>query len=106
MKILLDTCRDVWQIDCVTVKQQNEKQNMTQQITSHASLTTEHSASSYGQPVLVIDGIEGAFGKCDTLPWGQVASQWVSDVVCGGVERDFPKTGLVPLFAEFRSGQS
>lgn len=34
-------------------------------------LTTEHAASSYGQPVLVITGI--AYGPADTLPhWPQL----------------------------------
>lgn len=44
-----------------------------------AQLTTEHAASSYGQPVLVIDG--EAFGPGDllTLPDGgmMVAREWV-----------------------------
>ena len=40
-----------------------------------ATLTTEHSASSYGQPVLVIEG--EAYGPGDVLPNGMVARQWV-----------------------------
>lgn len=38
-------------------------------------LTTNHAASSYGQPVLLIDGI--AYGPCDKTPSGISAAQLV-----------------------------
>jgi hypothetical protein len=39
-------------------------------------LTTNHAASSYGQPVLV-DESGTAYGQQDVLPNGQVAMKWV-----------------------------
>ena len=38
-------------------------------------LTTNHPASSYGQPILLLDGI--AYGPCDTIPTGMSAAQLV-----------------------------
>ncbi len=38
-------------------------------------LTTEHSQSSYGVPVLVIDGV--AYGAMDKLPNGEIAFYFV-----------------------------
>jgi hypothetical protein len=40
-------------------------------------LTTEHSSSSYGVPVLVIDGI--AYGAMDKLPNGEIAFYFVQN---------------------------
>lgn len=39
------------------------------------NLTTNHSASSYGQPVLLLDGI--AYGPCDKTPNGMSAARVV-----------------------------
>jgi len=39
------------------------------------TLTTEHAASSYGMPVLVVDG--AAYGPGDLLSDGESASEWV-----------------------------
>ncbi|MFZ2358724.1 MAG: hypothetical protein WA040_05215 [Anaerolineae bacterium] len=39
------------------------------------TLTTAHSASSYGVPVLVIDG--DVYGPDDLLPNGQTAAHWL-----------------------------
>lgn len=46
-------------------------------VTSRGLLTTDHAASSYGQPVLVVDGV--AHGPGDLLPDGQIAALAVRD---------------------------
>ena len=69
-------------------------------------LTTDHAASSYGQPVLVRDGM--AYGPADTLPFPEgmeflasAAGEWVADKVacrlvadctCGSEHRFVPFT--------------
>lgn len=40
------------------------------------TLTTDHPASSYGLPVLVVDG--EAYGPSDILPSGESAAAWVA----------------------------
>lgn len=42
---------------------------------STVTLTTDHAASSYGMPVLVVDG--EAYGSLDILPNGDYAVEWV-----------------------------
>jgi len=49
---------------------------MTDELTE-LTLTTEHASSSYGRPVLVVDG--QAYGPGDRLPDGRIAGDLVQD---------------------------
>ena len=51
-------------------------------------LTTDHSASSYGIPVLVDEQGE-AYGACDRLPSGETAGELVDAALAVG-ERFYP----------------
>jgi hypothetical protein len=58
-------------------KHNNQHSKMTHQLTPSLQLTTEHTASSYGRPVLVcdknttdLDGNSNALGPADMLEYG------------------------------------
>lgn len=68
------------------------------------ALTTEHSSSSHGIPVLVRHG--EAYGPDDKLPWGERAASYVgylytliSEQNCGAEELAFVR-GFISLGAE------
>lgn len=53
-------------------------------------LTTENSASSYGVPVLVLDGV--AYGSLDILPNGEIAFYFVQKQQDGPMKDKFLKS--------------
>jgi hypothetical protein len=54
--------------------------------TSRGLLTTDHAASSYGQPVLVVDGV--AHGPGDLLADGEIAALAVRDELMAITDAD------------------